>query len=72
MTTITPISTVVSLTLDAGTDGDRQVKKTVSIRNISDTASADTLMNAAGALGGLLEYPVTAVKKHSVSVLEAE
>lgn len=72
MATIIPISTAISLTLDAGTDGDRQIKKTVSLRNISDTASADTLMNAANALGGLLEFPVATVKKHSVSMLEAE
>lgn len=71
MAAISHISSALRLTLNAGTDGDKLVTKNVSVSNISETASADALINVAGMLGGLLEYPVTEVRKYSVSTLKA-
>lgn len=72
MATESRISTTVRLTLNAGTSGDKLITKNVSVGNISESATADTLVKAAGAFATLLEYPVAAVKKYSVSVLTAE
>lgn len=72
MAKIYHVSTAVRLTLNAGIDGDKLIKKSVSVNNISDAADADSLIGVTALLGELLEYPVSAVKKYSVSLLEAD
>lgn len=69
MAAINPISTALRLIINTGTDGDKQVTKTVSISNIRETASAGVLAAVAAALGELLEFPVEAVKKYSTGLL---
>lgn len=64
-----PVSSTVRMTLDAGNDGDKPVKKSVSVSNVNDSASADSVLTMTDALGALLAFPVEAVKKYSVSLL---
>lgn len=71
MAMISPVSAALRLTINTGMDGSKQITKTVSLGNISESASADALAAVAAALGGLLEYPVAAVKKYSVGMLGA-
>lgn len=69
MAMINPVSATLRLTMNIGMDGSKQITKTVSLGNISESASADSLAAVASALGGLLEYPVGAVKRYSVGML---
>lgn len=69
MAAINPISTALRLVINTGTDGGKQVTKTVSISNIRENASADVLAAVAAELGELLEFPVEAVKKYSTGLL---
>lgn len=69
MAIINPVSAALRLTINTGMDGSKQITKTVSLGNISESVSADSLAAVAAALGNLLEYPVAAVKKYSVGML---
>lgn len=68
MANIIPVSSTLRMTLNAGNDGDRLIKKSVSVRNVNDAASADSVLTMTDAFGELLEFPVETVKKYSVSL----
>lgn len=68
MANIIPVSSTLRMTLNAGNDGDKPVKKSVSVNNVNDSASAESVLTMTDAFGALLEFPVTAVKKYSVSL----
>lgn len=69
MAAFNSISAALRLTLDAGTEGDKQISKNVLLANINESVSADSLSAIANALGGLLEYPIMMVRKYSASLL---
>lgn len=69
MATIIPVSTTVRMALNAGTSGTKPVTKNVSLGNINEAVGADDLLEMTDALAGLLEFPVTAVKKYSVTLI---
>lgn len=69
MATINPISAALRMTLDLGMEGDKQITKTVSLSNIREAVSADSLVAVVDELANLLEFPVSAVKKHSAGLL---
>lgn len=69
MATINPISAVLRLTLNLGMEDDKQIIKAVSLSNIGEAVSADTLAKVVGELKKLLEFPVITVRKHSTGLL---
>lgn len=71
MTIMNSISTTLRLTINTGIIENKKITKTISITNISKTASADTLATVAVVLGKLLEFPVIAVKKYSTSYISS-
>lgn len=69
MAAINPISAALRLTLNLGMDGDKLITKTVSLMNISEAVSADTLSVVVNELEKLFEFPVSSVRKYSVGLL---
>ena len=50
------------------TDG-KAVEKSVSVSGIGNDVTAEKILAVTGALAGLLEYPVTSVKKYDTGLL---
>jgi len=69
MATINPISAALRLTLDLGTEGEKQITKTVSLGSINEKTDADSLAALADVIETLVEYPVAYVKKFSAGLL---
>ncbi len=65
------VSSRIQLTLSLGEVEGKSVTKTVSMSNISGSATADDLYSVAAAAGELLEYPVASIRKYDTMLLES-
>lgn len=66
------ISTKLVLVLDAGTVNGKKTAKRVTISNIREDVSADTLWELAEALGKVLAYPAAQVRLYKEEAIERE
>jgi hypothetical protein len=66
-----PISTALRLEISLGTVDGKEVKKSVTVSRINAAASADDLFKTAEALGTLLQYQVTGVRKSETDMISA-
>lgn len=69
MASINPISTTMRMTMNLGVVEGKQVDKSISVANLSNSVTAAVMAAVAAALGNLLEYPVTATKQYMTGLL---
>jgi hypothetical protein len=69
MASINPISTSIRMTLNLGVVDGKQVEKSVSINNLDNEATPETVDAVVTALESLLEYPVTETKQYETGLL---
>ena len=69
MASIDPISTSIRMTLNLGVVDGKQVEKSVSINNLDNEVTPETVDAVVTALEGLLEYPVTETKQYETGLL---
>ena len=69
MASINPISTSIRMTLNLGVVDGKQVEKSVSINNLDNEVTPETVDAVVTALEGLLEYPVTETKQYETGLL---
>jgi len=69
MATINPISASLRMTVNLGMTDGKAVEKSVSVSGIGNDVTAEKILAVTGALAGLLEYPVTSVKKYDTGLL---
>ena len=69
MASINPISTSIRMTLNLGVVDGKQVEKTVSINNLDNEVTPETVNAVVAALESLLEYPVTETKQYETGRL---
>ena len=69
MASINPISTSIRMTLNLGVVDGKQVEKSVSINNLDNEVTPETVDAVVTALESLLEYPVTETKQYGTGLL---
>ena len=69
MASIDPISTSIRMTLNLGVVDGKQVEKSVSINNLDNEVTPETVDAVVTALESLLEYPVTETKQYETGLL---
>lgn len=69
MASINPISTSIRMTLNLGVVDGKQVEKSVSINNLDNEATPETVDAVVTALESLLEYPVIETKQYETGLL---
>lgn len=69
MASINPISTSIRMTLNLGVVDGKQVEKSVSINNLDNEVTPETVDAVVTALEALLEYPVTETKQYETGLL---
>lgn len=69
MASINPISTSIRMTLNLGVVDGKQVEKSVSINNLDNEVTPETVDAVVTALESLLEYPVTETKQYETGLL---
>ncbi len=69
MANINPISTSIRMTLNLGVVDGKQVEKSVSINNLDNEVTPETVDAVVTALEALLEYPVTETKQYETGLL---
>lgn len=69
MASINPISTSIRMTLNLGVVDGKQVEKSVSINNLNNEVTPETVDAVVTALEALLEYPVTETKQYETGLL---
>ena len=69
MASINPISTSIRMTLNLGVVDGKQVEKSVSINNLDNEVTPETVNAVVAALESLLEYPVIETKQYETGLL---
>ena len=69
MASINPISTSIRMTLNLGVVDGKQIEKSVSINNLDNEVTPETVDAVVTALEALLEYPVTETKQYETGLL---
>ena len=69
MASIDPISTSIRMTLNLGVVDGKQVEKSVSINNLDNEVTPETVNAVVAALESLLEYPVIETKQYETGLL---
>ena len=69
MASINPISTSIRMTLNLGVVDGKQVEKSVSINNLDNEVTPETVDAVVTALESLLEYPVIETKQYETGLL---
>ena len=69
MASINPISTSIRMTLNLGVVDGKQVEKSVSINNLDNEVTPETVNAVVAALESLLEYPVIETKQYETGLI---